>query len=382
MKLFARIRDALAWALDDYDDWACPSNAGWAFLIPVAMGVASMVAKKRAAGKAKKEEAAAAEKASAGRQAAMANVGPAPDTGAQSGANVSQVRSMLGGQGPAWNQADVSGAGTPNWGQVQQYSQRTPQEQAALGNVSNIARMMGTAGQQMYGVGMPAYQKAMDYYGAIAGGDKAAMARAIAPQAEMTSEVYRGAQQGAELGGLRGGAREAALSDIGRQRAGAIAGLVPQQQQAAVQALQQGGLQGVSQAEQFGQGAGGMYQGVTAAELANRQFGAQAEYQNRNLFTNAALQQESNALQYSLGQRNADIQSALGLGNLQFGYDQLGSQNWYQQAQMAMGGEQFQQQRADAASQAKAANRAQLMSGIGSLVGTLGSAYIGRNKGD
>lgn len=266
------------------------------------------------------------------------------------------------------------------------YSQRTPQEQQALQAISDFARLLGGYGQNLYGVGMPAYTAALQYYNSILGGSKGAATAAVAPQAEQIAEVYRGAQT--ELEGMpRGGVRDAALAKLTQGKAGAIGQLIPLAQQDAAGKAGALGLSGAQTGMGGVESAAGLNAGIVNAEQSNRQSAAALEQQNRFGAASLFLQDKGLDLQRLLGLRGQDIQKELGYAGIEasasaqnaalaqanaqfqqtFGFQQQYF-DWYRQ---------FQQQQLDyGRQQAKGSKYGGLLGGLLGLGGSLGSAAI------
>ncbi len=85
--------------------------------------------------------------------------------------------------------------------------------------------------------GMPATQNALNYYGTLLRGNRAAMQQATAGSAAQLTDVYRGAERGLERQGVRGGERATALAELNRDRANSIAQLTTGQQGNAADAI-------------------------------------------------------------------------------------------------------------------------------------------------
>lgn len=197
---------------------------------------------------------------------------------------------------------------TPNASVLAQYSTPSAEERENQAHVSDMARLLGGQGRSMYDVSNPTYRRAMDYYGGILSGNKANIAQAIAPEAEALAEINAGQQKGIEQGSLRGGARDTALDESGRQAAGRISALVPQARKDAAAAGSQLALSGMSLGTQQEGASAGLYSGLAGQQQQSREFGIQAEMQNR--FQAAGLDVQEKQLQLSamLGMRGLDLQ--------------------------------------------------------------------------
>jgi len=105
--------------------------------------------------------------------------------------------------------------------------------------LTKIAGQQATNAEQLYQVAEPGFQKAEDFYRAIASGDPGAISRAIAPEAQMINEASSGAKanilatapagseknlalemtdvnKGAEIGKAAGGAYTGSFNALGQ----------------------------------------------------------------------------------------------------------------------------------------------------------------------
>lgn len=129
--------------------------------------------------------------------------------------------------------------------------QRSPEEKLALGGAQNAAIGMQQtgaglikSGQGTTGRGVNTIQQGIDtlsgpasYWSRLLGGNRASMAQATAAPRGAITDVYRGAEKGLERSGVRGAQRDVAKSELGRDRAGKIAGLTTGVQPMAAQNL-------------------------------------------------------------------------------------------------------------------------------------------------
>ena len=124
------------------------------------------------------------------------------------------------------------------------------QQQTALAN-----EMKGI-GQGQMTMAQPALNKAMQHYMTLASGNRAAIGSELAPETNAALESYRGAEKGLSRSTPAGPARDRAIADMYRQRAGQI-GMMPFQARAqAFQGLEKMGNQGMSNALDAYRGAG------------------------------------------------------------------------------------------------------------------------------
>lgn len=275
---------------------------------------------------------------------------------------------------------DYAGLRTPDWAQIAGYEQRTPEELAALNSVTSLAQWLQGTGQDIYGVGMPAYSQAMNYVSTILGNSKAGAARAIGPQAGALGDVYAGAQRSLAAGPLRGGARDTAQANLAQQRAGDIGNLLPQAQQAALGVATSGGLAGIQTGLGAGQAAAGLETGLLQAGQQNRQFAISAEAQNRLGAAGIITQNRGIDAGFLSSIFGTETSGALGLGSLAqqnyFGEraadladQQFAAQSAYQQQLLQLQQQQLQYQ----AQQAEGAKSGGL---LGTLISVGGTAAI------
>ena len=225
---------------------------------------------------------------------------------------------------------------TPNQSIIDAYSKKSPEEIAALQNVSSLARLLQGQGQQIYQIGAPAYAQAMQYYQALLSGDKNLAVAAIAPDAMGITDLYAGARAGIESGNLRGGARDTALANLGQQGTSQIAQLIPQARQNAAAAAGSGGLAGASLGTGLEGNSAQLDQALATYEGQNRQFAIGAEQSNRFGAAQIALSNKSLDLQKALGFASLDLQKQLGFAGIDA--SKLASQ-----ASLAQANSQFQQ---------------------------------------
>ncbi len=102
---------------------------------------------------------------------------------------------------------------------------RSPEEAAALGGAQSTAGQLTATGSNLINQGQPLLGQAGNYWSTLLRGSRPAMAQATAgPRAQIT-DIYRGAESNLERSGIRGASRDVAQAELGRQRAGQIAGL-------------------------------------------------------------------------------------------------------------------------------------------------------------
>lgn len=263
----------------------------------------------------------------------------------------------------------------PNQAILDKYAKKTPEEIAALNQVSSLARLLQGQGQQIYQIGAPAYAQAMQYYQALLSGDKNLAMSAIAPDAMALTTLYGGARSGVEASNLRGGARDTALANVGQQGTSDIAKLIPQARAGAAGAAASGGLAGANLGVGSEGAAAQLDQAVATYEGQNRQFAIGAEQANRFGAAQIALSNKSLDLQKALGFASLDLQKQLGFASIaaqNSARDQQSSQFAQslalQQQSLATQISQFNQQMQQQKSQASGAKWGGL---VGSALGAI-----------
>lgn len=132
--------------------------------------------------------------------------------------------------------------------------QLTPEEQQYYANSSGAAagaKALGdtsaTQSGKLFDTGMPAVSQATNYYSTLLRGNRAQMTQAVAPEAAGINDTYAGASRAIEHGGARGAARDQAVGEIAREKAGKVAGLIGGVRPQAAAALANTGLSTVSE---------------------------------------------------------------------------------------------------------------------------------------
>lgn len=151
-------------------------------------------------------------------------------------------------------------------------------EQAAMAGGARSADQLNQYGQQQQGFGQPLMNSAAGYYQKMLNGNRAELRGAIAPEIAGITETYRGAEKNLERSGVRGASRDVAQAELGRDRAGKIAGLLTGQRQGAAAALGEMGSKSVGNAAGAYANAGSIYSGLaghanTQVQQSNQQSG-------------------------------------------------------------------------------------------------------------
>jgi hypothetical protein len=156
-------------------------------------------------------------------------------------------------------------------GQAYLGSKRSGAEKSALAGQQGIASQLQGQGQQLYGAGMPAMRSALNYYSTLLQGNRAAMSQAVAGPTAQLTDMYRGAERNLDRQGIRGGGRDLAQAELGRDRAGQLARLTTGVQPMAAGALGQMGSSAVGQGLGATGAAGGQYGQILGQQFTNRQ---------------------------------------------------------------------------------------------------------------
>lgn len=112
---------------------------------------------------------------------------------------------------------------------------RGPEERVALGGAQGAAAGLAKTGGNL----LSTVEGPRSYWQGLLGGDRAQMAQATAGPRAAINDQYRGAERGIERAGVRGAARDVAISDLIRDRAAKTAGLVSGVQPMAAEQLTQ-----------------------------------------------------------------------------------------------------------------------------------------------
>jgi hypothetical protein len=226
----------------------------------------------------------------------------------------------------SWESPDISPYLSPDQALIAAYQKRTPQEQEALLKMLASGDASMSQAGELGSLSMPNLQAVSDYNKALLGGDKAAAARAIAPEAEALAEQQQGSRRAIEASGLRGGARDTALAESMRLAHGQAGTLIPSAIREARTSAQNLGTS-TAQLAQSGVGqAASIYGAGEGAERANRQFGIGAEQSNRQMGLQGLLSLSglnlqnrgqdmgwgANLLQAIMQGRGQDLQAILG----------------------------------------------------------------------
>ena len=161
-------------------------------------------------------------------------------------------------------------------------SKAAGEQKALMNHQSALANEMSGFARNQYSSAQPAMQKAMQHYMQLATGNRAAISSAIAPERNAMTESYRGAERGMESQLAPGPARDRAIAELYRQRAGNLGVMPFQARNAAFGNLAQMGQQGVDNSLRAYSGAGSALTGAsnTGVNYMNANNQAQQGYQN------------------------------------------------------------------------------------------------------
>jgi hypothetical protein len=151
--------------------------------------------------------------------------------------------------------------------------QRSPEERQALAGAQGVATNLQQTGGGLIQQGQQTLAQPTNYWSRLLGGNRASMAQATAAPRAAISDVYTGAERNLERSGVRGAARDVASAELGRERAGKIAGLTTGVQPGAAAQLGEIGSEYLGRgAPMLGQ-AGSIYSSLLGQGQYNRMYG-------------------------------------------------------------------------------------------------------------
>lgn len=164
---------------------------------------------------------------------------------------------------------------------------QSPGEIAATGGVNRaaasqtqLADQFKQAGGDLLQTGTPAVRQSLSYYSTLLGGNRAAMAQAVAPETQQIGDVYKGAERSLVASGTRGAVRDQARGEIQREKTGRIAGLIGSVRPGAAAQLAGTGMSAIgagagalSGAAGATNSAGNLYSGLIGGAQQNRAMG-------------------------------------------------------------------------------------------------------------
>ena len=170
------------------------------------------------------------------------------------------------------------GAGLLGYKSAKAATKLSPAETQAQQQQTQAGQELGAQGRMLTAYGMPQLQQAGRYYSALASGNHATTAQAVAPEAAQINDVYGGTQRTLARF-LRGPERDQQFGELARQRAGAIGSLFTGARERGVSGMVNLGQYGVGQGTSALQGAAGIAGQVGAQAANNRLTGAQLQGQ-------------------------------------------------------------------------------------------------------
>lgn len=133
------------------------------------------------------------------------------------------------------------------------------QADASAQAAANLANTEAALASQVGGISLPAFQKAIETWTAILGGDTGKTTPFVAPAAEAANASYSQAAKNILASTQRGGEQEAMLAGNEIAKAGQISSILPQLMATALQTLTGAGQSGTGMSMQGTQGAAGIF---------------------------------------------------------------------------------------------------------------------------
>lgn len=157
------------------------------------------------------------------------------------------------------------------------------EQQREAQSTESIAGRQQQQAEKEFSMGSPGVQQSQSYYGKLLNGDRAQLANATAAPRNSILDSYRGAEQGLTRSGVQGGARDTAIAELQRDKAGKVAGLTTGVQPAAANALGSQGLSLISGGQQGLSSAGSLFGNLTqlAGQNSRYQQGLAADSQQQ-----------------------------------------------------------------------------------------------------
>lgn len=153
-----------------------------------------------------------------------------------------------------------------------QATQMSPAEQQAQTGQLGAADTQGAMGGKLFAQGMPQTQQAGSYFSSLAGGNRAQMTQALAPDIQNINDVYGGTASALSRF-TRGPERSVQMGEAERERSGKIASLFSSGRFGANQQLAQMGAQSTGQAGGLFSAASAGYGNVGQRGMQNRYLG-------------------------------------------------------------------------------------------------------------
>jgi hypothetical protein len=179
---------------------------------------------------------------------------------------------------PAISAGGAIGSGLLNYFRAKNASKPNPIERQAQQTQTNAANQLSQQGAGLSAFGMPKLQQAGNYFSTLAGGNRAAIGQAVAPDAQNINSVYGGTQRTLNRF-LRGPDRDFQTGELARQRASGIGSLFTGARTRGVAGLTEMGQFGASAGASSLGGAAGIAGQVGSSAMSNRYAGADLQRQ-------------------------------------------------------------------------------------------------------
>lgn len=154
-------------------------------------------------------------------------------------------------------------------------NKKSKEEKAGMAGQTAAGKALLARGGEAFGGGMPGAKAALDYYQTLLHGSRAAMSQAVAGPTAQITDLYRGAQSGVERSGVRGGVKDLAMANLGRDQANQLGQLTAGVQPGAAAQLGNLGTTLTAQGTGSTATAGGIYGNIGAMGFQQRQYGNQ-----------------------------------------------------------------------------------------------------------
>jgi hypothetical protein len=184
----------------------------------------------------------------------------------------------------------------------------TSGEQSAIQSLLGLAGTQQGEASQLFNLGLPAEQQAMQHYQALASGSPEAIQTAIAPGVQQIQQAAQGAKQNILTTAPAGGEKNLAIENVDVNQGNEIGKLASQGYLGSFNALGQLGAQTTGQSQgatgQAFSGIGGALSGY--GQIGNQELQAQQEQ----------LQQKGETLGFwaSMGSKGASVAGGVGAG--------------------------------------------------------------------
>lgn len=168
---------------------------------------------------------------------------------------------MAGAVGPAIGLGSTLLGGFFNRNQTKE---RSPEEKAAFASAGGAANRLGANSQSLFGQGQQQLQNANQFITPLLQGDRSAALGATSPERGQITSFFRGAGRRIREES-RGGVRDLAIAQNARDKAGALAGLIPSLRVGAAQVAGNLGTSATQTATAGQSSAGGIFAQLAGA---------------------------------------------------------------------------------------------------------------------